>query len=49
MEALREAFKNKTPVEGRVVAISSKRNITMIVIRSTRMLGQHGSVRLRCR
>jgi len=28
--------------DGRVVALSSKRNITMIVIRSTRMLGQHG-------
>jgi aspartate kinase len=27
---------------GRVIALSSKRNITMIVIRSTRMLGQHG-------
>jgi len=28
--------------EGRVTAISCKRGITMIVIRSTRMLGQHG-------
>mmetsp|Transcript_55096 Transcript_55096/g.128573 ORF Transcript_55096/g.128573 Transcript_55096/m.128573 type:complete len:654 (-) Transcript_55096:19-1980(-) len=28
--------------EGRVAAISSKKNITMIVIRSSRMLGQHG-------
>lgn len=27
---------------GRVAAISSKRDITMVVIRSTRMLGQHG-------
>jgi len=28
--------------DGRVAALSSKRDITMIVIRSTRMLGQHG-------
>ncbi|CAE7798449.1 AK1 [Symbiodinium sp. CCMP2456] len=28
--------------EGRVAAISSKKNITMIVIKSSRMLGQHG-------
>merc|ERR1712194_258327 len=28
--------------DGRVAAISSKTGITMIIIRSTRMLGQHG-------
>merc|ERR1711870_210354 len=28
--------------DSRVAAMSSKRNITMITIRSTRMLGQHG-------